>query len=185
VFGTRLAGAALTAAAIGAGIPCGPAGIAQADNTVAVDPATVGPGDGSHPGLVLTPFDVADPAVGRLDPPLLAAVQNAANAAAVEGIHLTVSSGWRSPQFQQHLLDDAILTYGSFEAARQYVQTPQASKHVTGQAVDIGGAGADGWLAGNAARFGLCRIYANEWWHFELTTDPAGVCPPQLPNAAG
>ena len=30
----------------------------------------------------------------------------------------------------------------------------------------------------------LCQIYANELWHFELTTDAAGACPPLLPNAA-
>ena len=32
---------------------------------------------------------------------------------------------------------------------------------------------------------GLCQIYANELWHFELVTDAEGKCPPLLPNAAG
>jgi zinc D-Ala-D-Ala carboxypeptidase len=94
--------------------------------------------------------------------------------------------GWRSPEFQQRLLDNAIQTYGSYAVARQYVQTPEASKHVTGQAVDVGGQGADQWLIANGSRFGLCRIYANELWHFELATDaPAGKCPALLPDAAG
>ena len=141
--------------------------------------------DGSRAdGQVLTPFDVADPAVGRLDPALLTAIQNAATAAAADGITMTVNSGWRSPDFQQRLLDSAIQTYGSFDAARQYVQTPSASKHVLGEAVDIGGDGADQWLMTNGPRFGLCRIYANEVWHFELATDSYGNCPPLRPNAA-
>ncbi|MDV3126813.1 M15 family metallopeptidase [Mycobacterium sp. 21AC1] len=143
-------------------------------------------GDGSLPdGQVLTAYDVADPAIGRLEPRLLTAIQNATSAAADEGITMTINSGWRSPQFQQQLLDDAVNTYGSLDAARQYVQTPQLSKHVTGEAVDVGGTGTDQWLIANGSRFGLCQIYANELWHFELATDLFGVCPPLLPNAAG
>jgi LAS superfamily LD-carboxypeptidase LdcB len=97
---------------------------------------------------------------------------------------MTITSGWRSPEFQQRLLDDAVHTYGSFAAARQYVETPEVSKHVIGEAVDVGGTGADQWLIANGARFGLCQIYANELWHFELATDALGNCPPLLPNAA-
>jgi len=156
------------------------------DNTVAVDPATVAAGDGSlGDGQILTPFDVQNPAIGRLDPALLAAVQAAATAAAADGITMTVTSGWRSPEFQERLLADAVATYGSFAAARQYVQTPGGSKHVLGQAVDIGGVGADQWLIANGAGFGLCRIYANELWHFELAADAAGTCPALLPDASG
>ena len=132
----------------------------------------------------LSPWDVADPAVGNLAPALLIAVQNAASAAAVDGVTMTITSGWRSPEFQQQLLDDAVATYGSVAAARQYVQTPERSRHVLGQAVDIGGDGADQWLIAHGSRFGLCQIYANEVWHFELATDAAGICPPLLPNAS-
>jgi zinc D-Ala-D-Ala carboxypeptidase len=77
-----------------------------------------------------------------------------------------------------------VRTYGSMAVARQYVETPAMSKHVIGQAVDVGGTGADQWLIANGSRFGLCRIYANELWHFELAADAAGNCPPLLPNAA-
>lgn len=133
----------------------------------------------------VTPFDVTDPTIARLDPALLAAVQNAATAAAADGITMTITSGWRSPEFQQQLLDDAVATYGSLAAARQYVQTPQGSRHVVGEAVDVGGQGADQWLITNGPRFGLCQIYANEVWHFELAADPDGNCPPLLPDAAG
>ena len=136
-------------------------------------------------GRTLTPFDVQYSAVGRLDPSLLSAIQSAATAASAQGITMTITSGWRSPEFQQRLLDNAVRTYGSLAAARQYVQTPAMSKHVVGKAVDVGGTGADQWLITNGSRFGLCRIYANEVWHFELATDATGNCPPLLPNAAG
>lgn len=132
----------------------------------------------------LSPFDVTNPAVGNLEPALLAAVQQAAGAAAADGVTMTITSGWRSPEFQQQLLDDAVDTYGSFAAARQFVQTPEHSHHVTGRAVDIGGPAADYWLIANGSRFGLCQTYANELWHFELATDPGGVCPPPLPDAS-
>ncbi|MCX2711221.1 M15 family metallopeptidase [Mycolicibacterium sp. J2] len=142
--------------------------------------------DGSLSGdQVLTAFDVQNPAIGRLDPALLSAIQNATTAAAADGVTMTITSGWRSPEFQQRLLDDAVATYGSVAAARQYVQTPEHSKHVIGEAVDVGGTGADQWLIANGARFGLCRTYANELWHFELTADAYGNCPALLPDAAG
>ncbi|MEZ0356468.1 M15 family metallopeptidase [Mycobacterium sp. SA01] len=181
-------GAAMTAAllfsAVGVADPS--PRIALADNTVSVDPPAVAAGDGSlADGQVLTPFDVQNPAVGRLDPRLLDAIQQAASAASAEGITMTITSGWRSPEFQQRLLDSAVAQYGSLAAAREYVQTPEASKHVVGEAVDVGGVGADQWLMAHGARFGLCRIYANEVWHFELATDAVGNCPPLLPNAAG
>ncbi|WP_431234281.1 M15 family metallopeptidase [Mycolicibacterium psychrotolerans] len=160
--------------------------IALADNTVSADPPAVAAGDGSlADGQILTPFDVQNPAVGRLDPRLLDAIQQAASAASADGITMTITSGWRSPEFQQRLLDSAVAQYGSLAAAREYVQTPGASKHVVGEAVDVGGVGADQWLMANGAQFGLCRIYANEVWHFELATDAVGNCPPLLPNAAG
>jgi D-alanyl-D-alanine carboxypeptidase len=179
--------AAATAMASGAFAPSEPEHpeIRLADHIVAMDPPA-DPGDGSLTnGTTLTPFDVRDPAIGRLDPALLTAIQDAATAAAADGITMTITSGWRSPEFQQRLLDDAVKTYGSLAAARQYVQTPQMSKHVIGEAVDVGGVGADKWLIANGSRFGLCRIYANEVWHFELATDASGKCPPLLPNAAG
>ena len=145
---------------------------------------TLGTGMAVADVQALSPYDLQNPAVGNLDPNLLTAVQQAAGAAAAAGLTLTVTSGWRSPSFQQQLLDDAVATYGSLAIARQYVQTPEHSKHVLGQAVDVGGAGVDQWLITNGAQFGLCQIYANEIWHFELATSPAGACPPLLPNAA-
>ena len=179
----RWVAVALAAIAVALGSPAAPPSLA--DRSFPLAPP-VDPGDGSVPdGRTLTPFDVQYAAVGRLDPSLLSAIQNAATAAAANGITMTITSGWRSPEFQQRLLDNAIQTYGSYAVARQYVQTPEASKHVTGQAVDVGGPGADQWLIANGSRFGLCQIYANELWHFELATDAEGRCPALLANAAG
>lgn len=152
----------------------------------------VGPLAGQQPPVrlvdnhvqMLSPWDVANPAVGYLNPGLLAAVQQAATAAAADGVAMTITSGWRSPEFQQQLLDDAVANYGSLDLARQYVQTPEHSRHVLGQAVDIGGVDADYWLIANGGRFGLCQIYANELWHFELAADAAGNCPPLRASAA-
>lgn len=153
---------------------------------VCAAPAAAEPPDGSLPyDSLLSPFDLSTPAINRLDPALLNAVQLAANSAAAEGITIGLTSGWRSPEFQQQLFDDAVVQYGSIEIASQYVASPTVSKHVVGKAVDIGPTAADHWLLTNGQRFGLCQIYANEIWHFELASDYGGVCPPLRPNAAG
>ncbi len=136
-------------------------------------------------GVTLSPFDVANPIVGWLDPALRTAIQNASKSAEAEGIDIRINSGWRSKGFQQRLFDDAVRTFGSVEAARTFVASPDASKHVQGRAVDIAPAEADKWLIANGRQFGLCQIYANEIWHFELATDNRGQCPPLKPNAAG
>ncbi|BBZ27632.1 D-alanyl-D-alanine carboxypeptidase [Mycolicibacterium madagascariense] len=180
---TVAAAAAVLALASGL-TPLTAAPVALADQTTAVGPPA-DPGDGSLPnGGTLSPFDVGDPAIGRLDPQLRSAIQDAATAARADGVTMTITSGWRSAEFQQRLLDDAVHTYGSLAVAREYVETPEHSKHVIGEAVDVGGTGADQWLIAHGARFGLCQIYANELWHFELATDAAGACPPLRPNAA-
>jgi zinc D-Ala-D-Ala carboxypeptidase len=159
------------------------AGVAAAGSATADTDDTA---DGGLPGgQQLNPFDLTSPAVNRLDPALLDAVERAADSAAAEGITIGITSGWRSPEFQQRLFDDAVVQYGSIEIASQYVASPQVSRHVIGRAVDVGPAAADDWLIRNGQTFGLCQIYANEVWHFELASDYGGVCPPLRPNAAG
>jgi D-alanyl-D-alanine carboxypeptidase len=136
-------------------------------------------------GRTVTPFDVDNPIVGWIDPRLLTAIQDAARGAAAAGIDMRITSGWRTKGFQQRLFDDAVRTYGSKDIAAQYVASPDISRHVLGKAVDVGPAEADKWLIANGSRFGLCQIYANEIWHFELAADYGGQCPPLLANAAG
>ncbi|MGA4837492.1 M15 family metallopeptidase [Streptomyces sp. G45] len=113
-------------------------------------------------------LDDTVPALANLDPRLRAALREAASDAAADGVTLTLNSGWRSPKYQNRLLREAISTYGSPEAAARWVATADTSPHVAGDAVDIGGDGAAAWLSRHGAAHGLCRIYRNEPWHYEL-----------------
>ncbi|MDX6375625.1 MAG: zinc D-Ala-D-Ala carboxypeptidase [Nocardioidaceae bacterium] len=131
-----------------------------------------------------TPFNVNRPTVGNLDPDLLDAIQDAARDARDDGVELVITSGWRSRAHQQQLFDEAVNKYGSEEEARRYVATPDTSTHVTGDAVDIGPTDADDWLNQHGADYGLCQIFANEIWHFELATSPSGQCPDLLPDGS-
>jgi zinc D-Ala-D-Ala carboxypeptidase len=59
------------------------------------------------------------------------------------------------------------------------VATPNTSAHVSGDAVVIGPVAATAWLSAHGATYGLCQIYSNEPWHYELP--PEGIdhgCPP-------
>lgn len=108
------------------------------------------------------------PAVVNLAPALRAALGRASTDASKSGITLYVNSGWRSADFQQHLLQEAVATYGSKKEASRWVATAKTSAHVSGDAVDIGSWDASTWLSTNGAKYGLCQIYDNEAWHFEL-----------------
>lgn len=128
-----------------------------------------------------TVFEVDRVAVGNLDPALLEALQRAASDAESDGVTIRVNSGWRSPALQAWMLQDAIAQYGSEEEARRWVATPETSEHVTGDAVDLGPWSALDWLAQRGSRYGLCQIYANESWHYELRTDAVhDGCPEML-----
>ncbi|AXE78078.1 M15 family metallopeptidase [Streptomyces atratus] len=177
-----------------------PAARATAPAARATAPAEHPPGSGGAPAEVpaaaaddgalpddreITPFDTRHTAVARLDKRLLKAVQEAARDARDDGIEFVVTSGWRSKEHQQRLLEEGIEKYGSLEKAREFVNTPEKSTHVSGKAVDIGPTDADDWLIRNGSAYGLCQVYANEMWHFELLTSPGGTCPGPLNNAAG
>ena len=101
-----------------------------------------------------------------------------------DGVTLVITSGWRSRAHQQRLLDEAVTKYGSEEAARRFVSTPDSSAHVTGDAVDIGPTAADDWLSQHGAAYGLCQVFANEIWHFELATTPGGQYPEMYPDSS-
>lgn len=130
-------------------------------------------------------LDSRTPAVVNLDPALGAAIRQAADAAAADGVRFEVTSGWRTTQYQRWLLEDAARKYGSVEVALQWVAPPDRSHHVTGDAVDIGPLDAQTWLIERGSEWGLCQIYGNERWHFELATVPGGECPALVENAAG
>jgi D-alanyl-D-alanine carboxypeptidase len=144
--------------------------------------ASVGEGDGVVPDGV-TVFDDAIPAVANLDPDLLKALRDAAAGAALEDITIYVTSGWRSPEYQNQLLRAAVSKYGSEDAAARWVATAATSPHVSGDAVDIGHSDATAWLSRQGAEYGLCQIYRNEPWHYELRPGAiAHSCPRMYAN---
>ena len=133
--------------------------------------------DGILPAGV-TVFDDAYPGVTNLGDDLLHALRAAAMDAAEQGIRFDVGSGWRSPEYQDQLLRDAVSEYGSEAEAARWVATADTSAHVSGDAVDIGTSDATAWLAEHGARYGLCQIYGNESWHYELRPDAIDLgCP--------
>ena len=126
-----------------------------------------------------TVFDAAIPGVANLDTELLDALRRAATDAANDGVEILVDSGWRSPEYQSQLLREAVSEYGSAEEAARWVATAETSAHVSGDAVDVGPSEATAWLWEHGAAYGLCQIYANEPWHYELRPEAGGHgCPP-------
>ncbi len=138
-----------------------------------------------HSRLPEVPLSEAGPGdVRNLDPALRHAILAAIYAARADGVQLDVNSGYRTPQHQEQLYQQAIVKYGSAQAARAWVLPPDESDHVSGRAVDVEPAAGIAWLETNDVRFGLCRKYANETWHFELLAPNIGQkCPPLLPHA--
>ena len=138
----------------------------------------LGEADGAVPDGT-TVFDDEVPGVANLDPDLLGALRRAATDAADDGVEFFVDSGWRSPEYQEQLLREAVSKYGSEEEAARWVATPDTSAHVSGDAVDIGPSGAAAWLSEHGAEYGLCQIYSNEPWHYELRPEAIDHgCPP-------
>lgn len=126
----------------------------------------------------VTVFDDDVPAVANLDPALLDAIRRAATDAERDGVAFVVNSGWRSAAYQERLLADAVAEYGSAAEAARWVATPETSPHVQGDAIDIGATDATAWLSQHGAAYGLCQVYANELWHYELRPDAVvGGCP--------
>ena len=162
-------------------VPAGPPGGRRQDDHEGRDgrhPSTpLGEEHGAVPDGV-TVFDDEIPAVAKLDPALLGALQQAATDAADDEVDLFVTSGWRSPEYQEELLREAVSEYGSEEEAARWVATAESSAHVSGDAIDIGPDEAMVWLSEHGAEHGLCQIYANEPWYYELR--PAAIdheCP--------
>ncbi|HTN56605.1 MAG TPA: M15 family metallopeptidase [Microbacterium sp.] len=161
--------------------PLSPGSAAVADSTAAAGSATAA--DGLIDGGRVTVFDDV-PAVTGLDDALRAALQRAARAAASDGVELRLNSGWRSAAYQRQLLQEAEAEYGSIEEASRWVATADTSEHVTGDAADVGPRRGAEWLGHHGADFGLCRVYANEPWHFELRADAAtDGCPRMYADA--
>jgi zinc D-Ala-D-Ala carboxypeptidase len=139
----------------------------------------LGEADGAIPDGT-TVFDDEIPGLANLDPALLDALRQAATDAADDGVEFYVESGWRSPEYQEQLLHEAVSKYGSEEEAARWVATPDTSTHVSGDAVDIGPSDAAAWLSEHGAEYGLCQTYGNEPWHYELRPEAVDHgCPPR------
>ena len=111
------------------------------------------------------------------------AAQAAAKAA---GFNLRITSGFRTQQLQEKLHADAVKKYGSEEEASKWVLPKEVSHHTWGTAIDVNYPGdrvAVKWLEDNGSTFGICRVYKNEWWHFEPVIAPGELCPPMMANA--
>ena len=119
--------------------------------------------------------------------PLLAARFSVAQSfARADGVELSLTSGFRSLDRQEILFEAAVRKYGSESEAAKWVLPPQFSHHPRGLAIDVNypdGRAEALWLERNGSRFGLCRVYANEWWHFEGVIAPGQACPELAPNA--
>ena len=177
LLGLALAIAAIIAAFVGTS---GSGSALSLPSSLGAVPSVHGAVHGEADGLVAGSASVFDdiPAVANLDSSLLDALRRAATAAARNGIELRVNSGWRSPEYQELLLRQAVSEYGSEDAAARWVGTAETSAHVSGEAVDIGPARATAWLRRHGARYALCQIYRNEPWHFELRPEAIGDgCP--------
>jgi len=107
-------------------------------------------------------------------------------AAKLARFNIRITSGFRSQQLQERLFHDAVKKYGSEKEASKWVLPKDISHHPWGIAIDVNYPGdrkAVKWLEENGSSFGLCRVYLNEWWHFEPVIAPGEPCPPMMANA--
>jgi D-alanyl-D-alanine carboxypeptidase len=160
------------------GGPLGEISLSEPDRTTPNTGGAATEADGVLPeGATL--FDDEYAGVANLDPHLLRSLRAAAADAAEDGVEFVVTSGWRSRDYQDQLLREAVVTYGSAEEAARWVATAETSSHVSGDAADIGLYDASAWLSRHGAAFGLCQIYGNESWHYELRPQATvSGCPP-------
>ncbi len=124
--------------------------------------------------------------VTQLHPLLSARFAVAKSFARADGVTLTLTSGFRSLERQRMLFDREVVIRGSETEAAKWVLPPQFSHHPQGLAIDVNYPGdklGAYWLERHGSRFGLCRVYANEWWHFEGVIAPGERCPAMAPNA--
>jgi LAS superfamily LD-carboxypeptidase LdcB len=108
------------------------------------------------------------------------ALVSAARADGLAAPLLLPTSGFRSPETQKRLWEEALEKYGSPEKARKWVAPPGSSPHQTGRAIDfyLGDKNSSGnvanlqrlpaykWLVQNAVCFGFYP-YQAEPWHWE------------------
>lgn len=89
---------------------------------------------------------------------------------------LRITSGYRSPEKQAQLWQEALTKYGSPDAARKWVAPPGKSNHNHGTAADLKylAPTAQEWAHANAANYGLAFPLSNEPWHVEIAEARGG-----------
>ncbi len=123
----------------------------------------------------------------QVDKQLMNRFKAAQAAAKKDGQALYIASGFRSLERQKTLFAQAVRKYGSAKEASKWVAPPLVSHHPWGVAIDVNypdepvGAG---WLEVNGSKFGLCRVFENEWWHFEPVIAPGWNCPALVADAS-
>jgi len=124
--------------------------------------------------------------VKEIHPQLMQRFDTAKLFAAQDGVSLVITSAFRSLERQEILFQREVQKRGSESEAAKWVLPPHSSNHPKGLALDVNypidPSGAM-WLDHNGWRFGLCRVYANEWWHFEAVRGPGVTCPPLARDA--
>ena len=122
-----------------------------------------------------------------IDKQLMYRFKAAQAAAKKDGQIIYIASGFRTLSRQKYLFAQAVKKYGSAAKASRWVSPPNLSHHPWGVAIDVNypdepvGAG---WLEVNGSKFGLCRVFKNEWWHFEPVIAPGWKCPPMVADAS-
>lgn len=132
-----------------------------------LQPMTYAPAD------LRTPAMEAGLASQQVNDQTAAALENLSRAAAGEGIHLRLVSGYRSYSTQMTIYDSEVRGYGQAQADRESAR-PGYSEHQSGWAADLGTANgkcdvkscfadtAEGkWLAANAYKYGFILRYAD------------------------
>ncbi|MEA2207303.1 MAG: hypothetical protein QOJ21_2433 [Solirubrobacteraceae bacterium] len=140
---------------IGAGATVDERAVAEAELSVGAIVPTGTPGPGEYAG----PLEIRQGKPMR--PDVARAFDRLAAAAAVDGVGLIVSSGFRTYAEQARLF-----------AARpdpRWVAPPGKSLHRLGTELDLGPPAAYGWLARNARRFHFVQRYSWEPWHYGFT----------------
>jgi D-alanyl-D-alanine carboxypeptidase len=136
-------------------------------------------------GAGAIPHSTARPTA--IDKQLMYRFKAAQAAARKDGQVIYIVSGFRSLSRQKFLFSQAVKKYGNERNASKWVSPPSVSHHPWGVAIDVNypdepkGAG---WLEIHGSSFGLCRVFKNEWWHFEPVIAPGWKCPPMVKDAS-
>lgn len=100
-----------------------------------------------------------------------------------DGQLIGLTSGHRDAAEQRRIFAEEVRRTGSVSAARRRVLPLEESRHVRGLALDVRPSEGARWLERHGGRYGLYRVYDNEWWHFEYRTSEPARLP--HPDAGG